>query len=774
MRKEFYFTLMLLGFIQIGLAQNTNHQFSLSFSSSGDDRGRAVAIDDLGNSYITGSFSNQMNVGGMSFNSFGGTDIFLTKLDVLGNVIWIKQIGGTGNDAGRDIVLDNLGNIIVVGYFNGTVDFDAGAGIFELNSYGLGDGFILKMNADGMLNYAGNVGGSEEDRVETVSYNPIGDDIAIGGWFSGVADISPNPESDLNFGSWLAYSHGEVDFFVSFLDNEYPNSSFFYGWARGGLSNDYVQEISYDNQGNLVVVGDFSDNVNFSEIGISLYGGGLSGFIAKFEWDGDPFWVKNIILSGTMNGVCVRPDNSIVCSGSYFNGIFEYSNLNQFGIEQGGQYMELPSTSYDSFIASFSSSGEFLNFNNFTCDGYDFIYSVTGDSQGNSYIGGHFESTIDVDGVSFTSAGQGDMIVAKLNYSLERIWAKSVGGVSEDYIWDIKLFPNEDIGLVSNFQASNVDFDPNSSTAVLSSLGGYDGAYSKWCNISTPVITPDGPTTFCQNQQVGLSASGFSDYEWSNSLTSSNIVVTQAGNYSVLVTNSTGCKQSSESLTVVVNPLPNVSCSANPSNSICEGTSVSLIGSGANVYDWNNGISNNVPFTVSNSSMYSVIGTDLNGCQNTATIDLSVIPNPEISTSILGNILTVSTNDNCSFQWYNCNSEIQVGQTSETFLGQLNQEYYVQATSPEGCFTNSDCLLVLSVDKREVEEFIIYPNPSNGNLTLNNIDQFPIRILLYDISGKLVCDQVLIGKQLDISNLESGSYMISIPELGLNRSVIKL
>ena len=44
-------------------------------------------------------------------------------------------------------------------------------------------------------------------------YNPIGDDIAIGGWFSGVADISPNPESDLNLGSWLAYSHGEVDFF---------------------------------------------------------------------------------------------------------------------------------------------------------------------------------------------------------------------------------------------------------------------------------------------------------------------------------------------------------------------------------------------------------------------------------------------------------------------------------------------------------------------------------------------------------------------------------
>ncbi|MFN5093445.1 MAG: T9SS type A sorting domain-containing protein [Bacteroidota bacterium] len=773
--KKLFILLTLLTSVTHGFSQNVNHQFSISFSSSGDDRGRALAIDDFGNSFVTGSFSNQISVGGSALNSNGGTDIYVTKFDVFGNVSWTKQIGGSGNDAGRDITLDNAGNVILVGYFNGSVDFNPGIGAFQLNSYGMGDGFLLKLDSTGDFVYAGNIGGSDEDRVETVSYDPLYDDIAIGGWFQGVADISPNPETDLNFGSSLVYSHGATDFFVSMLDNEYPNSSFYYGWARGGIADDYLQEISFDNDGNLVLLGDFSENVNFAPLGVTLYGGGISGFLGKFDWDGDPYWVKNVILGGTTYGLCVRPDNSIACSGVYYyTGNFEYSNLDQFGNDLGGQNISLESTSIDGFVATFNSAGIFLNLKNFVCDGYDGIYSLTSDESGNVYMAGDFENIMNVGGINLSSSGSSDIYIAKLNYSLDALWAKSTGGAGIEYPWDIKLYPNEDIGFVSNFQGSNVDFDPNSSTNLISSAGGYDGAYSKWCNIGTPIITPNGPTTFCQNQQVTLSTTGFTSYLWSNSQAASSITVGQTGNYSLIATNSTGCSQSSAPTSVIVNPLPNVTTNVNPSNTVCEGSTITLTGAGALTYTWNNGIINNTPFVITSSGGYSVIGTDANGCQNSASINMNVNMNPVIFTNLTGDTLTVSAAGNYNYQWYNCATGLLPGETLDTLFGEFNQEYYVQATSQQGCTTNSDCILITKIDDQEIIAFSVYPNPANDRIFVNGRNNSSTQVSIFDIYGKLVLNQMLIGRELDIAELSAGSYILTIPEYGYKKSIIKL
>ena len=71
-----------------------------------------------------------------------------------------KSFGAPGgNDYGKSIVLDASGNTFTIGYFSGTVDFDAGAGITELTSAGLSDIFILKLNASGDFVWAKNIGG---------------------------------------------------------------------------------------------------------------------------------------------------------------------------------------------------------------------------------------------------------------------------------------------------------------------------------------------------------------------------------------------------------------------------------------------------------------------------------------------------------------------------------------------------------------------------------------------------------------------------------------
>lgn len=79
----------------------------------------------------------------------------------------------------------------------------------------------------------------------------------------------------------------------------------------------------------------------------------------------------------------------------------------------------------------------------------------------------------------------------------------------------------------------------------------------------------------------------------------------------------------STSQTITVNPLPTVTGSASAST-ICNGDPVTLTGSGATTYTWNGGVTNGVPFTPSASGTYTVTGTDGNGCQNTASVSITV------------------------------------------------------------------------------------------------------------------------------------------------------
>jgi hypothetical protein len=559
------------------------------------------------------------------------------------------------------------------------------------------------------------------------------------------------------------------------LDNEYEFPSTYYGWSRGGNLNDVIHEIAFDNEGNVIIAGSFIDFVDFSEISVTLYGGGFSGFLGKFDFAGNPFWVKNVILGGEALGVNVRSDNSIVCVGSYYNGIFEYSSLDWMGIEQGGQYLNLSSVSYDSFVATFNNDGQFLNFKNYPCDQTDQIYAIDSDSQGNVYLAGYFEGSINVDGSNLLSTGLGDLMVLKLNYSLDEIWAKSTGGaLSDDYVWDMQLFPNDDIGLVSNFQSGTIDLDPNISNVDLPNQGSYDGVYTKWCNISTPIVTPDGTTTFCQNQQVGLSTTGFTSYLWSNGLTQSQINVSNSGNYSVIATNATGCKQSSNVINVVVNPLPNVTCTMNLSNPVCTGTEIILTAFGATTYEWSGGVTNASPFEVSSSENFTVLGTDANGCQNSAQIAVTAIPSPSVSISVNGSVMTADTDPNCTFQWYNCVTGIIVGETNANLAAEADQLYYVEVTNNQGCSSQSDCTSLSTSVSENFGAMNAYPNPFYDRIYLGSLIDSNNEYLIYDINGKVVLKGNTSANYIDVSGLSQGNYILSIPALNIRKNMMKI
>ncbi|MCF8374032.1 MAG: T9SS type A sorting domain-containing protein [Bacteroidales bacterium] len=109
------------------------------------------AIDENGNIYTNGQFTDTLYYeSGMNQDfllSNGTSDIFMCKLDPLGNLLWIKSMGGSSGDSGMDICMDNAGHLYMIGDYNGTVDFDPFVGGFPMTSNGSYDMYIQKFNS---------------------------------------------------------------------------------------------------------------------------------------------------------------------------------------------------------------------------------------------------------------------------------------------------------------------------------------------------------------------------------------------------------------------------------------------------------------------------------------------------------------------------------------------------------------------------------------------------------------------------------------------------
>lgn len=121
---------------------------------SGVDDLKALTIDATGNIYTVGTFNGtcDFDPSASTFNlsSNGARDIFVSKIDSNGSLVWAKSIGGTGQDYGYGITLDNINNVYVVGEYVNSVDFDPSSTATHIvNSNGGKDAFILKLDPVG-------------------------------------------------------------------------------------------------------------------------------------------------------------------------------------------------------------------------------------------------------------------------------------------------------------------------------------------------------------------------------------------------------------------------------------------------------------------------------------------------------------------------------------------------------------------------------------------------------------------------------------------------
>jgi subtilisin-like proprotein convertase family protein len=184
--------------------------------------------------------------------------------------------------------------------------------------------------------------------------------------------------------------------------------------------------------------------------------------------------------------------------------------------------------------------------------------------------------------------------------------------------------------LPSNTSGNSKTILANTSTIyTVTSFNGPNGA----CPSSTTILINVNPvpiinasasaTTICAGSSVILNGSGATNYTWSGGVNNNTALTPSAtATYTVTGTSANGCTSTS-SITITVNPLPIVTAAASDTT-ICVGSSLTLIGSGATSYSWSGGVNNNTAFTPNATATYTVIGTNAIGCTNTSFIQINI------------------------------------------------------------------------------------------------------------------------------------------------------
>ena len=459
--------------------------WNFNLGSGSHDRAYDIAQDASGNLYVTGYFQGTglfNPQAGQTTNlvSEGGTDIFIAKYNTTRDLLWAVSIGGASDDEGLALDVDASGNVYVTGSFQGTADFDFGAGTNSLSSNGGKDAFLVKYDTDGVHQWAFNIGESSDDIGYDVAVDGS-NDIYITGSFQG-SDVNFNPG-----GSELNTSVGVQDIFLAKYASD---MSFVWASAYGNTSLDEGVCLTTDKLNNVYMSGRFA---NAAGTGIDFGGGALTptfGTIATFvaKYSSANVYQDAFIITGTVAGVPPNTNTVIPAAMAiddnnnelYITGTFFATDAD---FDPSGSSANLSSVAnYDIFVAKYTTAFVYdwaFNIGSSVTNGGVDI-ALDANNPPNVFVTGWFQGTTDFDpdaGTNSLSAvGSQDIFVAKYDDTGAHQEAFSVGSTADDSGFGITIGSAGDIFCTGYFNGTNIDFDP-ATNATATTTNGSDDIY---------------------------------------------------------------------------------------------------------------------------------------------------------------------------------------------------------------------------------------------------------------------------------------------------------
>jgi len=302
------------------------------------DHGRSITTDASGNVYVTGNYGGAVDFDPgpavYIMTSNDSDDVFVQKLDGLGNLIWAKSIGGTLGDGGIFITTDSSSNVYITGRFSDTVDFDPGIGIFNLvssTSFNGYNAFVLKLDSLGNFISANSIQGTWANEGHAITIDAEGN-VYTTGYHQGTTDFDPG------VGTYNLTAIAIADIFIQKLD---ADGNFIWAKSMGGPGLDWGNSIATDPSGNVYLTGNYQGSMDLDPgtgtFNVTSNGSG-DVFMLKLDRFGDFIWANSIGGTSGASAASIAIDGlgNVYVTGA-FSGTVDFDpgsaafNLNSSG-----------------------------------------------------------------------------------------------------------------------------------------------------------------------------------------------------------------------------------------------------------------------------------------------------------------------------------------------------------------------------------------------------------------------------------------------------------
>lgn len=436
--------------------------------------GEQIFVDDSGNiynaGYLVGLVDFDPGPGVHNLSQVGGSanmDIYITKSDSSGNLLWANSFGGVMDDYLYDMTVDSFGNVYMVGNYphnfylnNSTTPLLLAAGA------GYSEGYILKFTSTGSLAWAGNIGVyGGYDFCSTIAIEPSSGNLWIAGKCGTAADLDPGPG--------VYNMPGTGGEFLLKLD---PSGTFISAVKTFNSYDCVVQEMIFDKHSNWYTIGVLkSDTVDFDP-GPGVYLLSASGpsdcFIRKIDSSGNLIYAEK--FGGTQNTL---PTNIIIDKNGNLYTLGYFEGITDFDPGIGSFPLTAVGSSNDIFLAKVDSLGIFQWAKKIGSTSEDRAYAMTLDTNQNVYFVGNFDATMDFDpniGIhNVTPVGGKDAFICRFNKNGYFTSVNTFGGTGNDQVMAIYIDSLGRIFSTGQF-SSTVDFDPSTGIANYTAIGNYD------------------------------------------------------------------------------------------------------------------------------------------------------------------------------------------------------------------------------------------------------------------------------------------------------------
>jgi len=631
--KSIVLTVLLL-ISSASYAAAQNFTWAKNIGGAGNEEPTSIKTDSAGNIYITGWFSGTVDFdpgpGVYTLSSAGGNDVFVVKLSAAGNLLWARCVGGTSTDIGFSIAIDRLGNSYVTGSFQGSVDFDPGAGTFILiPPPGYSGAYLLKLDTSGNFAWAQHIAGTGYD-IAIDSANSV----YWTGHFNGTVDFDADPSVVFNL-----TSSGSSDMFISKITGAGN-----FVWAKqfigGGVGFSF--SINLDKNKNVYTTGFFGGTCDFDPgpglFNLSSNGASDDIFISKLDSLGNFVWAKKIggAAGERGNNVEVDVDGNLYVTGRFYGSVDLDPGPGTATFNSGPIFL-LKLDVFGNYKWAKSFDGRYL-------DGGDYMSL---DDHKNAYLTGYFQGTVTFDSSvassTRTSNGGYDCYVVRFDSSGNLNWVTSFGGSTGTNNGDV----GRSVAVGSDYRVyttgsfiATADFDPGTPVFNLTSNGTSDIFLQKidQCGvagspvIAIPIVNAGSNQAICVGASAQLSATGANTYNWSpatglSCTNCSNPVASPPVTTAYIVSGSgvNGC-MNSDTINVLVNSNPStqiiksdVSCTASQLGSI----SVNAAGGTPPYsYQWTGVSATTASVNNLNIGTYTVFTSDANSCGKTDTVNI--------------------------------------------------------------------------------------------------------------------------------------------------------